>query len=45
MSDRNKFLFSEYKKEYPLNNEREKIYTTEISHLYELMDMILNDLR
>jgi hypothetical protein len=45
ISERMKFLYTEYQKEYPLDAEKEKQFSTEIFHLYEVMDIVLSDMR
>jgi len=45
ISGRMKFLYAEYQKEYPLDAEKEKQFSTEVFHLYEVMDIVLGDMR
>ena len=40
-----KFLTKEYNNDYPLDSEKEKLYTTECLDLYNILEIVLNDLR
>jgi hypothetical protein len=44
ISDRMKFIYNEYNKEFPLNIDKENIFSIEILHLYQVLDVVLNDM-
>jgi hypothetical protein len=44
ISERIKFLYMEYEKEQPLDKEKEKIFGIEIHHLFEVLEVVLNDM-
>jgi hypothetical protein len=43
ISDRMKFLYKSYQAELPLDKEKEALYSKEISHLYEVLEVVLKD--
>jgi len=45
MSDRMKYLCNDYNKLNPLNKNDEEYFIKEISHLYDILEIILKDLR
>jgi len=44
-SERMKFLYNEYNKEYTIDEEKEESFIKEISGLYEVLEIILKDVR
>jgi len=45
ISDRMKFLYNEYNKEYPLDNEKEILFSNEIKHLFDVLELVLDDIK
>jgi hypothetical protein len=45
ISDRMKFLYKEYQAEYQLSEEKEKLFVKEISHLYQVLETVMRNIR
>ncbi|MDR0322555.1 MAG: hypothetical protein LBI28_13740 [Treponema sp.] len=43
LSARMKFIYNNYQTEYPLNEEKEKLFSKEITDIFEVLEIILND--
>jgi hypothetical protein len=43
MSDRMKLIFDSYSNEYNIDEEKEKQYSTEIMHLFDVIEVVIND--
>jgi hypothetical protein len=41
ISDRMKFIYNNYQMEYPLNEEKDKLFSKEITDIFEILEMIL----
>jgi hypothetical protein len=44
ISDRMRIIYDEYKKQFPLNSENEKMLSAETFHLYQILDIVLKNL-
>lgn len=44
LSKRISFLVNEYKNAYPIGDEKDKMFTKEISHLFAILEIILEDM-
>jgi len=45
ISERMKFLYNEYNKEFPLNSEKETIFSREFKHLFDVLEIAINDIK
>jgi len=45
ISDRMKFLYNYYQKEYPMNDEKEKQFSIEVMHIFEILNMVVYDFK
>jgi len=45
ISNRMKFLYNYYQTEYPMNEEKEKQFSIEIMHVFEILDTVLYDFK
>jgi len=43
ISDRMKFVFNYYNTEYPMDKEKDNNFSKELMHIYEILEMVLND--
>jgi hypothetical protein len=40
-----KFLYNEYNKEYPPDNEKDVLFLEETKHLFEVLELILDHIK
>jgi hypothetical protein len=45
ISERMKFLYTEYNKEFPLNAEKETIFSREFKGLFDVLEVVINDMK